>query len=152
MLVMQELESEESLPENVLAAILGVAVLHRFNHRGQCEVHKLHEDPESVSEIERFIDLQDNFCVFAHIHEGYLIIHKHLLTVVFRLNKFESADHAIGLTLYFEDLGEATYSKLVLTGNVVVLRWVLLLEVCMLIKVDLELLGRRQFNRLGRGS
>ena len=61
-LSMQVDETFECLVNTILAELLGVLARKLLEHGSECTtVHQLHEDPESILEVKRFVALHDRF-------------------------------------------------------------------------------------------
>jgi hypothetical protein len=76
-----------------------------------------------------FEDFQHEVVPFTHVHQRDLVVHQLLLSLIFEvLNELESDDFTVTFALHLEHFRKATRTQLVLRGNVVMDRGVLLFE------------------------
>ena len=123
--------------KTVFAEFFRVVSLKFFEHGSKgTSVHQLHEDPKTVLEIECLIALYYRFTL-SHLHDTNLVLDRLAFSSALGLCELQGEELSITDSHAAEDSGEATLT--LFTDDLVELRWILLLNICMVGDLTLDL-------------
>jgi len=120
--LMKIIKAFERLLQHIFDDVFGIALVKGLDVAGECVIHQLHKDPQSLLEIVSLHYFEHTSILTAHAHHSYLIYDDLTFHVVLWLHKLQGTNETILLSLNFENFSETALSKF--ANNIIEFTWV----------------------------